>query len=212
MIMSIVTYIQDKKNFKKETKEREEAYRKYIGEKEEQIRTSRENELRILNIIHESIHNSITETMKAYTLFEKDVEDEDFLHVYLGTGTVESANQVSFTKQEFVDLSDPISELPEIIHDRYRYIENAPIVSDFHTSCGVGIVGNKPGLKQMLKNVTLDVAIRHFYKDVKMVYLLSSDYIQEFIWVRWLKNVMNEQLDVRNIVCDEESKNVFGHE
>lgn len=210
VIMSIVTYIQDKKNFKKETKEREEAYRKYIGEKEEQIRTSRENELRILNIIHESIHNSITETMKfGRRLFEKDVEDEDFLHVYLGTGTVESANQVSFTKQEFVDLSDPISELPEIIHDRYRYIENAPIVSDFHTSCGVGIVGNKPGLKQMLKNVTLDVAIRHFYKDVKMVYLLSSDYIQEFIWVRWLKNVMNEQLDVRNIVCDEESKNVL---
>ncbi len=210
VIMSIVTYIQDKKNFKKETEEREETYRKYIDEKEKQIRSSRENELRIRNIMNESIGNSIAETMKfGRRLFEKNVEDQDFLHVYLGTGTVESVNQVSFTKQEFVDLSDPISELPEKVHDKYRYIENAPIISDFHTSCGIGIVGNKPGLKQMLKNVTLDLAIRHFYKDVKMVYLLSSDYIQEFIWVRWLKNVRNEQLDVRNIVCDDESKNVL---
>lgn len=57
--------------------------------------------------------------------------------------------------------------------------------------------------------MTLDLAIRHFYKEVKFFYILDDSYIEEFQWIRWLRNVQNTQLDVRNIVCDEESKNVL---
>ena len=38
---------------------------------------------------------------------------------------------------------------------------------------------------------------------------MDDSYIEEFQWIRWLRNVQNTQLDVRNIVCDEESKNVL---
>ncbi len=210
VIMSVVTYIQDKKSYKKELEEREALYKKYILEKEQLIQNSRDNELRIRRTINEAIENSISETLKfGKRIFEKDLGDEDFLHIYLGTGKVESANQVLFTKQEFVDMTDPISQLPEQLYDKYRYIEEAPIISDFHLSNGVGIIGSENCLKQFLKNITLDIAIRHFYKDVKIFYLFSENYFNNFQWVRWLKNVSNVQLDVRNIVCDDESKNVL---
>lgn len=210
VIMSIVTYIQDKKNHKEEIKEREESYNQYIKDKEEYIQGSRENELKTLKVINESLENSITEVLSfGRRIFEKDFEDSDYLHVYLGTGTIESINQVSFTKEEFVDLKDPISLIPEQLHEKYKVIEDAPIVSDFNSSCGVGVVGGIAELKELLKNITLDLAIRHFYKDVKMVYLMTNDYIDEFKWVRWLKNVNNEQLDLKNIVCDDESRNVL---
>ncbi len=207
VIMSVITYMQDKKNYKKEVREREEAYQTYIEEKETKIKQLREDELRSLRRINETIENSVTEVFRfGKRIFEKDFEDKDFLHVYLGKGTIESPNQVTFTKQEFVDLSDPISMLPEQIHDKYTYLHQAPVISDFRTSCGIGIVGNRKELKQILKNITLDIAIRHFYKNVKMVYLLDREYVNEFKWVRWLKNVKNDLLDVKNIVCDNESK------
>lgn len=210
VIMSIVTYIQDKKKYNKEIMEREEIYKKYIMDKEQLIQSSRENELRVTKLINEALEESIIEVHKfGKRIFEKDFNDKDFLHIYLGTGTVESVNQIIYTKQEFVDLTDPISLLPGQLHDRYRFIDNAPIISDFNKSNGVGIVGAKTELKQMLKNITLDLAIRHFYKDVKIVYLLSEEFIKEFKWVRWLKNVNNAQLDVKNIVCDDESRNVL---
>ena len=62
--------------------------------------------------------------------------------------------------------------------------------------CGIGITGAKDQLKQILKNVTLDLAIRHFYKEVKFFYILDDSYIEEFQWIRWLRNVQNTQLDV----------------
>ncbi len=210
VIMSIVTYIQDKKNYEKDMEEREVSYRKYIEEKENKIIQSRNNELRIRRTIYESLENSIEEVENfGKRIFERNAEDKDFLQVYLGTGTVESVNPVKFNKQEFVDTKDPISLLPERISDKYRFIANAPIVSDFNNSFGIGITGKKENLSRLLKNITLDLAIRHFYKEVKMVYILDERYVNEFTWVRWLRNVENTQLDVRNIVCDEESKNVL---
>lgn len=210
IIVSIVTYVQDKKNFREAIKKREEAYTKYIEEKEILIRESREHELRIRRIIYESLENSLHEAKKfGKRLFEKTIEDKDYLQVYLGTGRIESQNQVVFTKQELIDAEDPLVLLPEQIAQKYRYIEDAPIISDFNVACGIGIVGNKKELKQMLKNMTLDLAIRHFFKEVRLAYILDSEYVEEFNWIRWLHNVENEQLDVRNIVCDEESKNLL---
>lgn len=210
IIMSIVTFMQDRKSYKKECLEREETYNQYIDNKKKSIEESRKNELRIRNLIYESIEKNIDEVkLFGKRLFERSKDDPDFLHIYLGKGKIESANQVKYTKQEFVDLTDPLQSLPETISESYRYIEEAPIVSDFNNSCGIGIVGNKDLLKQMLTNITLDIAIRHFYSDVKFVYILSDDFVDDFEWVKWLHNIENEQLDVRNIICDEESKNII---
>lgn len=208
--MSIVSFVKENKDYKKETQERIDTYNKYIDEKKETIEAARANELRIRNLIYESLENSIREVDGfGRRLFEKTLDDKDFLQVYLGRGRVESANQIVYNKQEFVDLEDPLATIPADLAEKYKYIENAPIISDFNASCGVGVVGPKTILEQILKNMTLDISIRHFYNEVKMVYILSEDYTSKMQWIRWLQNVDNQKLGVKNIVCDEESKNII---
>ncbi len=210
VIMSVVTYIQDSKQYKKEFAERIRAYNEYIEKKKQEIETSREKELRVRNLIYESLEDSIEEADHfGRRLFERSYGEEDFLQVYLGKGRIQAANQVAYSKQEFIDMEDPLAPIPEEVAESYRYIENAPIISDFRGSNGVGIVGNRTDLWQMLKNITLDVAIRHFYEDVRFVYILDEESAEKMEWVRWLRNVENTNLDVRNIVCDDESKNVL---
>ena len=210
IVMSVVSFIQENKEYKKEYAERIERYEQYIAEKKALIEESRSNELRIRNQIYEELENSIKEVDEfGKRLFERELEDKDFLKVYLGKGRVESVNQVKYDEQEFVDLEDPLATLPKTTAEQYRYIENAPIISDFKNSCGVGIVGKKEFLEQMLTNITLDISIRHFYNDVKLVYILDEDYFEKVKWIRWLHNVDNQKIDVKNIVCDEESKNII---
>ena len=169
VIMSVITYIQDKKQYKKDYEERLQVYNEYIVKKRKEIEQARAEELRVRNLIYESLENSLTEVKEfGRRLFEKSAEDKDFLQIYLGKGRIESANQVSFNKQEFLDLEDPLAPVPEEVAEFYRYIDDAPIISDFHASCGVGVVGARGELEQVLKNLTLDVAIRHFYGDVRL--------------------------------------------
>ena len=209
VIMSIVTYIQEKKEYKKEWDKRIEMYQQYIQEKRKLIENARADEIRIRNLIYESLEHSVQEaTVFGKRLFERSIADVDFLQIYLGKGKITSANQVKFTKQEFIDTEDPLATIPEDVAKEYEIIEEAPIISDFNASCGIGIVGNKPYMKEVLKNITLDISIRHFYYDVKFVYILEDNEVDELSWIRWLHNVENERLDVRNIVCDEESRNI----
>jgi len=210
IIMSVVAFIKEGKDYKKDIKERNVSYNRYIREKTEIIENARANEFRIRNLIYESLENSIKEVDNyGSRLFEKTPDDKDFLQIYLGKGRVESVNQIEYNKQEFMDSEDPLATIPEEVAEKYRYIDNVPIISDFKSSCGVGVVGPKDVLEQILKNMTVDICVRHFYNEVKLVYILSNDYSSKMKWLRWLRNVDNFKLDIKNIVCDEESKNII---
>lgn len=207
IVMSIVTYIMEGKEYKEEVASRISSYKQYISEKEEYIKKERANELRIQNLIYESLEQSINDVNDfGKRIFEKSVDDKDFLDIRLGKGTILAVNPVKYTKQEFADLEDEISLLPEQVEKKYRYIDDAPIVSRFGLSNGVGIIGTKSSRCSLLKNITLDLSIRHFYNDVRLYYIFDANDYSSLEWIRWLPHVNGK--NNRNFVCDEESKNI----
>lgn len=209
-IMSVVTHIMDKKEYKKEVEKRRVKYLEYIDEKDKELEEERKNEVRILNLIHSPIDENIEEARSfGRRLFEKDFEDEDFLYIRVGTGRILAKNIVEITKQEFKDTEDDLLLLPEKLEQKYRYIDNAPIVCKFSESNGVGVVGESRELYSMLKTMTIDLVTRHFYKDVKIYYMFSQEDKNRFKWTRWLGHVANDRIDIRNLMYDEESKNVI---
>ena len=208
IIMSVVSFVMDGREYRKELARREEFYRQYIDQKEAEIQAAQAEELEIRWKIQEALEDSVKEAF-GFTkrLFEKSPLDPDFLYVYLGQGDVEASSRIQYDKPEFVDPEDPISLLPEQLAEKYRVLRHAPIIADLAASSGIGVVGSLPELHGMLRNMTLDLALRHFYKEVKLFYLFDEGEAEEFGWVRWLRHVANEDLNIRNLACDEESQN-----
>ena len=210
IVMSVVTYFYDGKEHAKAVEKRKNEYSEYIKDKEQEIIDARNNELRIRNLIFESLTNSINEVLTyGKRIFEKTEKDKDFLDIYLGTGVVEASVVVKYTKQDFIDTEDPISQLPAEIEKKYHNIENAPIVSKFNASCAVGVVGRKNMLQNVLKNMTLDLSIRHFYNEVKTYYIFAEEDYQSIQWIRWLRHAHNNEANVWNFMCDDESRKVL---
>ena len=210
IVMSVVTYFYVGQAFKKAVEKREKEYREYIQQKEQEVLAARTDELRIRNLIYESLTNSIQEVLLfGKRIFEKAGKDKDFLNIYLGVGTVESNVPVKYTKQDFIDTEDAISQLPAEIANKYKYIENAPIIAKFNSSSGVGVVGTKPMLHEVLKNITVDLAIRHFYKEVKMYYMFNESDSESMQWIRWLRHAYNDEMGIRNFMCDDESRKIL---
>lgn len=210
IVMSIITYRIDGKENQQAIEQREKEYLEYIQKKENEIVESRKNELRIRNLIYASLADSINEVLGyGKRIFEKSAQDKDFLDIYLGTGVLESSVPIKYTKQEFIDTEDPISLLPEATEKKYHYIHNAPIVSKFNSSSAVGVVGNKEMLRSVLKNITLDLAIRHFYKEVKMYYVFDENEKESMYWMKWLRHVYNDDIGIRNFMCDDESRKIL---
>lgn len=210
IMTSIATYVSDKKQNKKENTKRTEEYLKYIEEKEGYIVNLRSEELKTREYSNISIQNDI-ELVNDFSkrIFEKNVKDDDFLRIYLGKGRIKANNLIEVQESEFIDYSDNISLLPKKIQEEYEYLEEAPITLDLIKVNGIGVIGDKDEQYVISKNIILDIAVRHYYKDVKIYIILNEAEAKTYSWVRWLKHIYNDRLDIRNIAYDDESKGIL---
>lgn len=210
LAVSLLTYRADNKQYEKDVADREADYAEYIEQKEKEIQESRENELRIRNNIYASLNDSLNEAIHfEKRLFEKTKNDKDFLDVYLGRGRIEAACKIKYTKQDFIDKEDPITLIPEQLEEKYKYIEDAPIVAHLRDASALGVVGDEACLRQAMKNITLDICLRHYYADVKTVYIMNEESFEGMEWLRWLRHTHNDALNIRNFMCDEESGKII---
>ena len=210
IISAIMTLRNNRKEYKEGVAERSQKYSTYVENKRQEIERSRSQE----HLELEELYISQEEARQRFTgfsanLFDRTQEDEDYLCVRLGSGNVESKREINFKKQEKLEVGDELQQIPEGLYNEYKYLHDAPIICDFKQSNAIGIVGKPEYRFEFLKNIVIDIAARQFYSDVKMVFVAEQAYRDHVYWLRMLPHVYNETIGVRNIVCDDESKNLI---
>lgn len=210
VVVGIFNYIQAKKEFKDNAAERIEKYNAYIDNKRREITEERLKEQAALEEIYidSNVENQYFAHFSSH-LFERSPEDGDFLCVRLGTGDTEAKKAVNFKKQERLEVEDDLQTKPEEISKEFKYVHNAPIFCDLKEINAFGIVGTESNRFGIMKNIVIDICARHFQSDVKLFFVAKAENRDKVYWLRMLPHVYNETIGVRNIVCDDESKNIL---
>jgi S-DNA-T family DNA segregation ATPase FtsK/SpoIIIE len=206
-LTSVITLITGKRKYKKDTKERIEKYKKYIEEKKEEFVKSRNEELLLLNEIYRDQRENLDAVLSfSGELFDRTKADEDFLFVKAGDGTCDAIRKIDYKKKESFSTDDELVSLPEMLSKEFQSIRNAPISVDLNAQNAIGVVGTWKALYDILKNFTVDICTRHYYKDVKAFYIIDERYAGIFNWLRFLPHLRNEQMNNRNIAYDIDSR------
>lgn len=210
IIMTVIGIINDKRTFKKDTEHRDVSYRTYIEKKKEEVQGKRQIEKGILedNFLSADKELLLVEQFSS-DLFDRIPEDTDFLNMRLGTGSLKSAQPISFKEQETLEIGDELTLMPAALANEYHDLPAAPITIDGKAANAIGIVGSRVRLYEMLKNILLDVTTRHYYDDVQLFLMVNEKDADSVFWTRFLPHLNNERIGIRNIVCDEESKNTL---
>ncbi|MBO7451117.1 MAG: type VII secretion protein EssC, partial [Clostridiales bacterium] len=210
IITSVVTFVNEKKSYKRSVIERETKYTEYIKNKRVEIAKKREEELEALNAMYYSPEQELqmVEDFSA-DLFNRDVEDEDFLDVRLGTGFIEAKAKINYRARETLDTKDELALLPEQIADEYKYISKAPIVVSLNKINALGVVGTSEVRHAILRNMVIDIAVRQHYSNTKLYFMFPDEQKMNFQWVRYLPHLDNEDINARNIISDNESKTLI---
>lgn len=207
---SVAGIVGERRKYKKNTEERRTVYTAYIEKKREEIQKSRELEK---DLLEECYYDPSKEVQIisdfSSDLFNRDVTDKDFLEIYLGIGKRPALRQIEYKKQEKFGGTDDLTEIPANLAKEYGYLSGVPVTIDLKQTNAAGFVGLRMFLYGMLKNLTIDLSTRQYFHDVRLFYILDSEYQKEFEWLRCLPHVQNEDLAQRNIVCDSDSKNVL---
>lgn len=207
VVTSVLSVIETQKKYKKECTEREKQYIGYIEKKKAEISNARQYELDCLNETYISTEQDIDNIMNFDAkLFERLPEDEDFLDIYLGEGRIAAKKLIDYKEQEKLEVGDELSRIPLNIYADFKYIDNAPVTMKLRDANAVGIVGNQEQQYQLFKKIVVDIISRQYHSDVKLYVLLGNDDVARYDWIRKLPHIQNGD-NVRNIVCDNESKN-----
>lgn len=208
IVTVVLTAIQNKVDFKRESRERIEKYQKYADNKRLEITEFRNEERDTLERIY--IDMPVEQSMfKNFSgdLFDRQMQDDDFLQVRLGLGNIKSVRSIEYKKQERLEIEDDLQLIPEKISNEFSLLTSAPVVCNFKDSNAVGIVGMEEYRFSIMKNIIIDICARQYYTDVRLFFIADEKHKDKVRWLRFLPHVSNEIINSRNIVCDDESKN-----
>lgn len=210
IVTSIATYFQGEKKYKKQLEERERSYREYIHYKRKMIEVCRDEERELLNHISPEIGKGI-EMVSHFSgdLFNKTPAEDDFLCVRLGVGSIEATRKINYKNQEKFVSDDELTYMPQKIAQDFQNVEKVPIVLNLKECNAAGVLGEEINQYTMAQNMILDLAIHHYYDDVKFTFIMNEKQQQDYKWVRLLPHVSSDGTVIRSIACDEESRTVL---
>lgn len=210
IVTSVIAVLTSKKDYQKSSEERTKKYSAYVERKRAEIEQLREFERKTLDEIYIS---QLEETNRfnefSHNLFDRTALDEDFLCVKLGDGSIVANRKIKYKKQERLEVEDELQLIPEQMSDEYEYLSYAPVVCDLKNVNAIGVVGSEEYRFNIFKNLVIDLAARQYFSEVKMVFIAEEKNAEKIFWLRMLPHAYDENTKLRNIVTDNESKNII---
>ena len=195
IISSVGALIQNRNEKKESIRGRTQKYKQYIANKQREIELAREKEKKDLEKICLSLSEE-AERILCFSpeLFDRTLEDEDFLLVRLGSGSVPAVKEVICHHQERLEVEDELFDLPEQLRRRYQFIADAPVTVDLKKICAMGVVGTEADRYEILKEMLIDLCSRQYYSDLRLFLVSGERTAQRIRWARFFPHVFCEEL------------------
>ena len=165
-----ITRAYEKRRRKKAERERQEKYKAYIENKKEELekefvfqKKTLEENLVSTNVCYDVIIN------KRRTLWERKIDQSDFLTVRVGKGEIPFNANISYHSEDFTMDEDDMKKMLNKLIEDYKTLDNVPIGFSFLENNLTAINGILPKYVDFTKNILLQMMSFHSYDNLKIV-------------------------------------------
>ena len=186
-----------KHQVKKQEKKRQKKYGAYIDQKRNLIIDTKRKQGEILNNSFPNTKYCEEVILNRYTnLWQKKIEDEDYLKINLGTGDYPAAIEIKFPEESFSLEEDNLKELLAKVGNEPRILSGVPIVLSLLNDYKCGIIGEPEITGEYFRRMLIQILAFHSYEDLKIVVLTDEN--NEYQW-KFLKDAPHCFSDDRSI-------------
>ncbi|MDR2834464.1 MAG: type VII secretion protein EssC, partial [Streptococcaceae bacterium] len=206
-VFTITQYQTEKKDRLKRESFRESDYQLYVAKTTSSIGKVHTQEKKIRHFQQPS-PQQLLELLSKYDarIYERMVNNKDFLRVSLGTNTQPSSLKVEsgYTSREEDEWAVHIKNLV----NQFSRQPDVPLAIDLKTQT-LGLVGNYPQLKEMVANLYLQLAFFHSYRDVNFITLVpEKSYQKDWATWRFLPHIKIQSINTRGIIHNAKSRDM----
>ena len=205
-------YLERKKHQKEkeQEKKRQEKYLAYLGEKESKINALMRSEIQILNENYPVSSECVSIiNNKTRRLWEKEIKDDDFLCLRLGTGRRKASVQVSAPVEKFTLEDDNLKQQVFNVVNNSKYIDNVPITFSFSEKTASSIIFENNYNKEFMDSLILQLVTFHSPIDLKIVVLTNGEKNSRWEYIKTIPHIWTNDRSLRLYGEDlEEMKNI----
>ena len=200
-IWPVIMKAYEKKRRLKQEKDRQVKYNKYIESKRKVIQDEVARQEKIL-------HYNFPTTKECQDiiltrndrLWERRIEDDDFLEVSLGLGNQDMEINIKYPEDHFSMTEDNLKDIVTNLGQEPKILQNVPIELSLIKHPILAIVGSSRNNINLASQLLLQVLALHSYDDLKLVILTNKQ--NELDW---------EQLKIApHLFSDDKSIRYFG--
>ncbi len=190
----------EKKKKKENEETRQKRYREYINSKIELIDKIMEKQK---NILYEN-YISAEECAKIIIhkesrLWERKIEDVDFLKIRLGIGDVPLEADIEYPEVEFTMEDDDLVDIVNTIANKSKIIKNVPITISLAEKFISGLIveNDERLIEKFVQNLIMQLVTLHSYEDLKLVFLLKEDRTKRWEHLKTLPHIWDNAKQFR---------------
>lgn len=179
-IWPLFTKWYEKKTKIKNEKLRQEKYSKYIEEKRNAIIDAKTQQTAILKNNYMKTDEAVETIIRKYTrLWQRRIEDEDFLDVNLGYGSYPMKIDIKYPEDHFSMVEDNLKEIVLKLGQEPKLLSNVPVILSLRDTFISGIIGGAE-INEYTRKLLIQILALHSYDDLKIVILTDEE--KEYQW------------------------------
>lgn len=177
----------EKKLRLKNEKKRQEKYSKYIEDKRQIIIEEKTNQSNILKNNYPDIDECLNMILTPLTnLWQRKVEDYDFLDLNLGLGTCPMKIDIKYPEDHFSMVEDNLKDLVSKLSSEPKTLTQVPIILSLLSNPICGLIGNNKITSEYARRLIVQLVANHSYDNLKIIILTDEE--KEYNW-KFLKNM-----------------------
>ena len=205
-----VTKIWQKKQRKRKEKARIEKYTKYIDNKRHLLHNEIIKQQDILkeNLLDLKTCYEII-TQKQRILWERKINQQDFLTVRLGKGDIPLDVNISFNEDDFVMETDELKALADNLVKESKILKDMPVSYSFFHKNSTALIGQENLLNTVVDNIFLQLIAYHGYDELKIVVLTNKENANDWEYLKYLPHCFSDDKSIRFFATDEDEANTI---
>ncbi len=208
-ILPIFANRYQKKMLIKKEKIRQEKYLQYLNEKKDDIQNAINEQSKILSdnfLDLDSIANNIKSDNKK--IWNKEITDNDFLTVRLGTGNKKANIVVNAPAKQFSLEDDNLKEAVNNLANSPLMMKNVPITVSFIDNNVFPMILECTNKKAFIDGILLQLIAAHSPVDLKLVFFINKENENNYSYAKYLYHTLSNDKSIRFFATTEDEMKI----
>lgn len=192
----IAMRVQQRRSAKRQRRDNTVRYREYLAENRERLQEITAKQRRALQRVHPDTRDIWSLATTRRNLWERRLEDDDFMRLRIGLGSVPLATPVSLEER-----TDPLVRYePELLAEAKELVESlrtlrlAPVTVRTRSIGSLAIVGDLEAGRALARAMVCEMSAFHAPQDLRLVAWFAPEHEPSWGWMKWLPHARESAL------------------